>query len=109
LKGLSEYSGHTAETKAICVPSRDQVPFEAPVLRVVSCRASPPLMPRTQSWLSPERVDSNRMLLPSGLQRGWRSALVELVSCRGGALPSVAASQRFVVILFCSRLTVPTW
>src|SRR5262245_28039805 len=109
LNGLSEYSGQTAETKAIRLPSRDQVPLEAPVLRLVSCRASPPPTSMTQSWLSPERVDSNRMRLPSGLQRGWRSAFVELVSWRGGDLPSAAASQRLVVLLFCSRLTVVTW
>ena len=41
--GLSEYSGQTADTKAICLPSRDQMPVEAPVLIVVICFGSPPV------------------------------------------------------------------
>jgi hypothetical protein len=53
-------------------------------------------------------VDSKRMRLPSGDHRGWRSALVEVVSRRGGVLPSVAASHKFVVVLLAARSTVPT-
>ena len=47
----------------------------------------------------PERDDSNRIDLPSGLQRGWRSLLSALVSCLGGVAPSVAASQRLLTDL----------
>ena len=54
----------------MCLPSRDHVPLLAPVLSVVSWRGSPPPTSMIQSWLSPERVESNKMNLPSGLQRG---------------------------------------
>src|SRR5262249_38678246 len=67
--GLLEYSGQTAEAKAICLPSRDQMAVLAPLLMVVSCRASPPSRSMIQSWLEPLRLDSKRMRLPSGLQR----------------------------------------
>src|SRR5262245_66551276 len=81
--GLLEYSGHTAETKAICLPSRDQMPVPAPVLIVVSCFASPQSTGIIQSWFVLLRLDSKRMCLPSGLQRGWLSRFYAVVSCLG--------------------------
>ena len=42
LNGLSENSGKTAETNAICPPSGDQTGWVASVEIVVSWRASPP-------------------------------------------------------------------
>src|SRR5207245_2113598 len=94
LKGLVEYSGHTADTNATRLPSRDQSPSDAPVLISVTCWASPPWVLISQSWLAPEREDSNRIHFPSGLQRGWRSLFVAAVSCRGGDLPSAVANQK---------------
>src|SRR5947209_12237594 len=81
LNGFSEYPGQTADMKAICLPSRDQVPTDASVLIVVSCRASPPAISMIQSWVEPPRLDSKRIDLSSGLQRGCRSLLVLLVNC----------------------------
>src|SRR5262249_24184841 len=107
-KGLSEYSGQTADTKATVLASGDQMPFSASVLSVVSCRAWPPARSMTQSWLSPERLDSKRMRLPSGLQRGWPSFLpAALVNWRGSPSP-VGASQRADDDLFSARSTVVT-
>src|SRR5439155_3383262 len=96
LNGFSEYSGQTADMKAICLPSRDQVPTDASELMVVSWRASPPARSMIQSWVEPPRLDSKRIDLPSGLQRGWRSALGPAVSCFGLPSLSVEASQRLV-------------
>src|SRR5262245_23814614 len=107
LKGLLEYSGQMLETKAMCLPSRDQTPLEAPVLIEVSWRGSPPAVSMIHSWLSPLRVDSNRTNLPFGLQRGCRSALGDCVSCFGSPL-SVGASHRLVVLLLPSRSGVVT-
>jgi hypothetical protein len=51
--GFADHSGQTAETNAIFLPSRDQMPVAAPVEMVVSCRASPPATSMIQSWLVP--------------------------------------------------------
>src|SRR5271170_6458076 len=108
LNGLSEYSGHTAETKAMRLPSRDQIGSETPVLTVVSWRASPPSRSMIHSSGVPERVETKTTDLPSGDQRGWRSFLVVLVSWRR-VLPSVDASQRLAeVLLAATSLTLPT-
>src|SRR6516162_8851356 len=97
--GFSEYSGQTVETNAIHLPSGDQMPVLASVAMLVICRASPPARSMSQSWLSPERFDSNRICLPSGLQRGCLSFLpgLGLVSCRG-APSAVGASQSDAVV-----------
>ncbi len=50
------------------------------------------------------------MRLPSGDQRGWVSVLpLGFVNCSGAVLPSVAASQRAVLLLFPAKSTVVTW
>src|SRR5262249_6718623 len=105
--GLAEYSGQTAETKAMLLPSGDQMPVAASVAMLVSCRASPPPVLMTQSWLSPERLDSKRICSPSGLQRGCLSFLPApgLVSCRGSPL-SVAASHSVELVLLLGRSTL---
>src|SRR5262249_55318860 len=94
----------TAETKAIDLPSGDQIALPASVAIVVNCRASPPFRSMTHSWLSPERLDSKRIFFPSGLQRGCRSFLVVFVSCRG-PLRSVGASQMLDEVLLPARFT----
>src|SRR5262249_16637990 len=102
-QGFSEWWGYTADTNATDLPSGDQMPLFASVAMVVSCRASPPPVSMSQSWLSPDRFDSKRICLPSGLQRGWRSFLLAtVVSSRGGVWPSVAASQRWACVWFLS-------
>src|SRR5262245_5125575 len=107
--GLVEYSGQTAETKAICLPSRDQMPVPAPVLIVVSCFASPQTTGIIQSWFVLLRLDSKRMCLPSGLQRGWLSPFDAAVSCLGLLAPaaSVETSQRFFAVRLASKSTTP--
>src|SRR5262249_3505146 len=107
LKGLREYSGYTVETKAIHLPSGDQMAVDASVAMVVNCFASPPPTSMTQSWLSPERVDSKRMCLPSGLQRGCPACLAAVVNCRG-VPPLVGASQMLEVERLPFRSTVAT-
>src|SRR5262249_12722200 len=105
VNGLSEYSGLTADTNAIHLPSGDQMALPASEEIVVSCRASPPFTSMTQSWFSPERFDSNKIRLPSGLQRGWLSFLVVFVSGRG--LPSwVVANQIDEELLLPGKSTV---
>src|SRR3984885_7051841 len=97
-----------ADTKAICLPSRDQVALSAPVLIVVSCFASPPDRSMTQSCVSPERFDSKRIFLPSGLQCGLRSFLPgTLVSWRGSPF-SVEATQMADEVLLPARSTLVT-
>src|SRR5260370_6785434 len=103
--GFSEYSGHTADTKAIHFPSGDQMPLPASVAMVVSCWASPPSISISQSWVSPERSDSKRIRFPSGLQRGCLSCLVLFVNCRG-VPPSDETSQMLVVVLLPARSTL---
>ena len=76
--------------------------------RLVICLASPPLMSMVQSWVSPEREDSNRIRLPSGLQRGCLSFLSVEVSLLGGFFPATSASQRLEEDLFASRSTLVT-
>src|SRR5262249_41764440 len=108
LNGLAENSGHTAETNARRLPSRDHVGSETPVLTCVSCRASPPSTAMSHNCGVPERVDTNRVDLPSGAQRGWRSFFVVLVNCRR-VLPSVDASHSVEeVLLALTSSTVPT-
>src|SRR5262245_24081686 len=102
-----ENSGQTADMKAICLPSRDQVPIEAPVAILVSCRAPPPAVSMIHSWLVPERDDSKRIDFESGLQRGCRSLLAALVSCFGSPPFSVDTSHRCDTDLFAFRSTSP--
>src|SRR3954451_11238689 len=94
LNGLVENSGKTVEVNAISLPSGDQTPEFASVLREVSCFASPPSRPMTHSCHEPERFDSNSRCLPLGLQRGWRSRLAGgLVSCFGSPFAGGASTR----------------
>src|SRR5262249_9103907 len=95
-----------AETKAIDLPSRDQMGLSASVLIEVIWRASPPPRSRSQSCELPPRFDTKTIVLPSGDQRGWRSFLPEFVSRRGSVLPSTAASQIADDVRFPSRSTL---
>jgi len=89
-------------------PSGDQMPWAAPVLMLVICLASPPSSSISHSWFSPERFDSNRIRLLSGLQRGWRSRLPAAVNCRGAEEPSVGTIHRWLIRAFFSRSALVT-
>ena len=81
------------------------MPVEASVAIVVNCRTSPPARSMIHNWFSPERFDSNRMLRPSGLKRGWRSFFVVVVSCRGARAAGRGPSQIVDELLFAARST----
>src|ERR1700722_11917865 len=96
-----------AETKAICEPSGDQIPFPAPVLIFVIRFGSPPSTGTTHSCELPDRFDSNNTFLPSGDHLGLPSFFpFGSVRALGGVSPSVLATQRLVVDLFSARFIV---
>ena len=68
-------------------PVGDQIGPETSMGSLVKGRASPPSTGKSQTWLDPLRVEMKAMVLPSGLQRGWLSVPVEVVS-RFGSPPA---------------------
>jgi hypothetical protein len=92
---------------AILSPLGDQVGLATSIGNLVSCRASPPSIGRSQTWVEPPRFDVKAIVLPSGLHRGWASAPGAVVS-RLASPPERGTSQRSLFVLSVARSGAPT-
>src|SRR5262245_12350552 len=99
------------------VPSGDHWKLLAPFLRLVTRRASPPFIDRSQICgldsvaggpSAPGRDDMNARLWPSGLQRGEFEFCGLVVNRQGARLPSIEAIQIDELRRFCFWSTVVT-
>ena len=67
------HSGYTSEvTRSVRLSTQRTPP--ASVERDVTLRGSPPARSSTNAWLSPSRLETNAIRVPSGLKRGRVSA-----------------------------------
>ena len=78
--------------KAIWSPVGDQIGPETSIGSLVSWRASPPSIGKSQTWAEPLRLDIKAIVLPSGLQRGWLSAPGAVVN-RLGSPPETGPAR----------------
>ena len=109
-KGSVLYSGWTADTKTIRLPSGLQAAFSAPVAMFVRRTGAPPAAGTTWSCEEPVRLDWKRIVDPSGDHLGRESLVFPsaTVSARGGAEPSAGAIHNAVALPLASGLTVVT-
>ena len=80
---------------------------ETSIGSLVSCRASPPSIGRSQTWDEPPRLETKAIVLPSGLQRGWLLVPGAVVS-RFGSPPAAGTSQRLLFVLSVARSSSET-
>ncbi len=88
--------------KAILSPFGDQSGPETSIGSFVNWWGSPPSIGISQTCDDPPRLETNAMVLPSGLHRGWLLVPGAVVS-RFGSPPDAGTSQRLLLVLSVER------